>query len=95
MTDADAKALRDAAEAVVTADYGVSSPAYDDACEAFNLAASPAVVLLLLAEREDLRAALRSLAGLSNELTWKPSTRPYADRMQRVIRAALIGNDAP
>lgn len=57
MTDDDAKALREAAEAVVAADYGVSCGPYDDACEAFNLAASPAAVLRLLAEREALRAA--------------------------------------
>ena len=61
MTDDEIAALRAAAEAVVAADYGGASGPYDDACEAFNLAASPAAVLALLAEREALRAALRTL----------------------------------
>ena len=46
----------------------------------------------LAAERDALRAALRTLIGISNELSWSPKTRPIAARVERIISDALLGS---
>jgi hypothetical protein len=52
------------------------------------------IVFSLKAERDAAQAALRTAAGLANEMTWKASTRPFADRLANIIRDGFTARAA-
>lgn len=71
-------------------EYDAALGQADEAREVFQEAASPAVVLSLLAEREALRAALRDIAA-DCEADYPPSH----GAIKQAARAALSGSAAP
>jgi hypothetical protein len=47
-----------------------------------------------LAARDGAQKALRTAAGLANEMSWKPSTRAFADRLVNIIREGFAASRA-
>lgn len=49
----------------------------------------PGAALALIARVRRAEAALRTAAGLANEMSWKAGTRKYADRLANIIRSGF------